>query len=262
MEQRESNLIPVSGSAWHGVRYGCTTRYGGVSTGQWSSLNLGLRSGDDEQAVRENRRLLAAILPGEPFWLRQVHGTRVVEVGSDAPQDLSAQTEFAARAEPEADAAITLERGRVLTILTADCAPVVIADTQGRAVAAAHAGWRGLAAGVLEASLQALRARLSGDATWRAWVGPCIGQASFEVGEEVREAFVEQDAVAAQYFAAGVRPGKWQADLAGLARHRLLAAGVQHVEIAGLCTYERDDVFFSYRRVQRSGRMATLAWLE
>src|SRR5690606_30842657 len=95
MEQRESNLIPVSGSAWHGVRYGCTTRYGGVSTGPWGSMNLGLRSGDDEQAVRENRRLLAAILPGEPFWLRQVHGTCVVEVGSDAPQDLSAQAEFA-----------------------------------------------------------------------------------------------------------------------------------------------------------------------
>ena len=273
----KKSLLPIHGTAWKGVRYGCTTRGGGVSSGPWKSLNLALHVGDDADAVHENRRRLAACLPGEPFWLEQVHGTDVIEVKdtsyirlvrqaasasgvSDSPQG-EQPWEAADLLRPRADAAITTCPGVVLAIMTADCIPVVMADSEGRALAVAHAGWRGLAAGVLEATLAALRLRLP-QATWRAWVGPCIGQASFEVGDEVREAFIGQDAAAAAWFAAGRKPGKWQADLAGLARHRLEMMGVYGVELSGLCTFERDDLFHSYRRSTVSGRMATVAWLQ
>jgi len=269
-------LLPLSGTAWRGVRYGSTTRHGGVSSGPWESLNLGLRVGDDDKAVRENRRRLAASLPRVPFWLDQVHGRDVVEVNEARYGYVAAVTSPASlqqpatgdgyvgaeHAPPRADAAITTCPGVVLAIMTADCMPVVIADSEGRALGVAHAGWRGLAAGVLEATLGALRARLPQASAWRAWIGPCIGQANFEVGDEVRQAFVECDATAASGFIAGRKPGKWQADLAGLARHRLETLGVYAVEFSGLCTFERDDLFYSYRRSSTSGRMATLAWLE
>ena len=249
MAIRESGLIPITGLPWQGVCYGCTTRHGGVSAGPWASLNLGLHTGDDECAVHENRRRLAAALPGEPFWLQQVHGIHVVEAGSTV-------------LPPRADAAFTTQPGCVLAIMTADCAPVVIADTHGRVLGVAHAGWRGLVAGVLDSTLAALRARLPSAAGWRAWVGPCIGQAGFEVGDEVRLAFTGADPAAAAFFVTGVRPGKWQADLAGLVCHRLAALGVQNVEVSGLCTFGRADLFHSYRRAAVTGRMATVAWLE
>lgn len=246
-------LLPVSGAPWRGVRYGCTTRRGGVSVGVWASFNLGMHTGDDPQAVRENRRRLAAALPAEPFWLEQVHGTQVAD--ADAPQW------HAGTSLPRADAAITSETGRVLAIMTADCVPVVMADIEGRVLGVAHAGWRGLAGGVLEATLAAMQQRLPAAVAWRAWVGPCIGQARFEVGEEVRQAFVDFHPDADKFFLPGRYAGKWMADLPALACQRLEMAGVYGAELSGLCTYDRDDLFYSYRRSAGTGRMATLAWL-
>lgn len=249
----DPGLLPIRGALWPGVRYGCTTRHGGVSNAPWDTFNLGMHTGDASDAVLENRRRLTAILPEAPFWLEQVHGIDVAD--ADAPP-------LGAGGPPRADAAVTTRPGRVLAIMTADCVPVVIADVHGRALGVAHAGWRGLAAGVLEATVAALRSRLPDAAAWRAWVGPCIGQARFEVGDEVRCAFVDDDGAASQYFTAGVVPGKWLADLAGLSFHCLAKMGIQHVERSGLCTYERADLFYSYRRESTTGRMATIAWLE
>lgn len=246
-----ATLMPVTGSEWQGVRYGCTTRTGGVSQGPWGELNLATHVGDDPLAVAENRRRLRRELPAEPYWLNQVHGNRVVEV-------VEAQAEHV---PPEADAAVTTTPGVVLAVMTADCVPVVVADMQGRAVGVAHAGWRGLACGVLEVTVDALRASIPGNDAWRAWVGPCIGQPNFEVGQEVREAFVTSDETLAAYFIPGNMTGKWHADLAGLARHRLVANGVHTVELARQCTYKCDKLFHSYRRQSVCGRMATLAWL-
>ncbi len=251
-DRPELALLPIRGSQWAGVRYGCTTREGGVSDGAWASFNLGLHTGDERGAVIENRRRLAASLPGEPFWLEQVHGCVVADA------DVPTQADVAV---PRADAAVTMQPGRVLAIMTADCVPVVIADMQGRALGMAHAGWRGLAAGVLEATVQALTAKCAGG-VWRAWVGPCIGQRHYEVGDELRHAFVDADAATARFFSAETLPGKWQADLAGLARHRLEMIGMYSVEVAGLCTYEHAGLFYSYRRAAETGRMATLAWIE
>lgn len=246
-----NSSLSVTGSAWQGVRYGCTTRAGGVSGGPWATLNLGLHVGDDPAAVQENRRRLAQTLPGQPHWLEQVHGTHVVEIGGATPH-----------AVPQADAAITVSPGEVLAIMTADCLPVVLADIDGRALGVAHAGWRGLADGILEATVHKLKTALPDSRGWRAWIGPAISQKNFEVGEEVRQIFVETDPAAERYFGHGQKPFKWQADLPGLARHRLVKSGVYAVEVCSLCTYECDKLFHSYRRSGVSGRMATLAWLE
>lgn len=248
---RDGAVPLIQGRPWQGVRYGCSTREGGVSEGPWASLNLALHVKDDPAAVLENRRRLGALLPAEPLWLDQVHGTDVVD----------ADTWQGETSPPRGDAAVTTQRGSVLAVMTADCIPVVIADTEARALGVAHAGWRGLAAGVLENTLAALTRRVP-QASWRAWIGPCIGQPRFEVGDEVRLAFVEQDADTASCFTEGRMPGKWQADLAALARHRLARAGVAEIEISGRCTYDRADLFFSYRREPVTGRMATVAWLE
>ncbi len=245
----ESSTLPsVTGPAWPGVRYFCTVRAGGVSTGSYASMNLGRRTQDDSAHVLENRRRLRAEVPAEPFWLNQVHGIEV----ADADQDGDVLS---------ADAAVTAATGRVLAIMTADCLPVVIADVQGRAVGIAHAGWRGLAQGVLEQTLNRLRAKVGGDAQWRAWVGPGISQPHFEVGADVYEAFLGCDSGASVFFAPGVTNNKWLADLPGLARRRLHAAGVAQVELSGCCTYGEPERFFSYRRKPDSGRMATVAWL-
>lgn len=251
----EEGLECVTGDPWNGVRYFCTTRQGGVSTGPRASLNLGRHVGDDALLVDENRRRLARRLPAAPLWLDQVHGTKVFD--ADAARGESGD----AVGLPRADAAVTTSAGRVLAIMTADCLPVVIADLDGAALGVAHAGWRGLVGGVLENTLHSLRARHPRAAGWRAWIGPGISQPHFEVGGEVREAFVVQDPDSAVFFIAGVRPGKWQADLPGLARARLLKAGVQQVQASGHCTYARSDMFYSYRRDPDGGRMATLAWL-
>ena len=236
-----------------GVRAACTLRRGGASAAPYASLNLGLHVGDEPAAVTENRHRVAAALAlaREPFWLHQVHGARVAD--ADAVATGGAQ---APAASDPADAAVTRQPGRVLAILVADCMPVLLASDDGAVLGAAHAGWRGLAGGVLEATVAAMRAE---PRRIRAWLGPAIGAANFEVGEEVRAAFLAHDAQAAAGFAANAR-GRWQCDLALLARQRLTAMGVSQVWSAGLCTYERAAQCFSYRRDGRTGRMAALIW--
>ncbi|MDF3980710.1 peptidoglycan editing factor PgeF [Luteibacter sp. PPL554] len=222
-----------------------STRHGpGVSEGPYARFNLGQRSGDDAAAVRTNRAALVSALglPSEPRWLRQVHGTAVAT--DDLPDGQ----------EPEADAAVASGPGRVLAILTADCLPVLFASADGQTVGAAHAGWRGLAAGVLERTVE----RMPADGL-QAWLGPAIGAASYEVGEDVRAAFVDGDAGAADAFR-GTRPGHWLCDLETLARRRLAAAGVGRVSGGRFDTFI-DDRLYSYRRDgAKSGRFASLIW--
>lgn len=240
----------VSGLPWAGVQYLCTTRSGGVSAPPWESFNLGQHVGDDPQAVKDNRARLRLALPAAPLWLEQVHGTAVWNADDAATS-----------VPPQADAAVTTRPGRVLAIMTADCLPVVMADVQGRVLGLAHAGWRGLAAGVLENTLAAMREQVPDASAWRAWIGPGISQAHFEVGDEVYQAFVERDARLAMYFVADPSRGRWRADLPSIARHRLFHAGVQQIECCGRCTYEDKHHFYSYRRQANTGRQATLAWL-
>jgi hypothetical protein len=229
-----------------GVHAACTLRAGGASAAPWDTLNLGGHVGDEPAAVAENRRRVAAALalPSGPCWLEQVHGTHVAD--ADAP----------AGAAGPADAAVTRLPGRVLAILVADCMPVLFASDDGAVLGAAHAGWRGLAGGVLEATLAAMRVPAQ---TVHAWLGPAIGPAAFEVGDEVRAAFLAQDTGAGAAFAANAR-GRWQCDLELLARRRLAAAGVRQVAAAGLCTASRPRECFSFRRDGRTGRMAALLW--
>jgi YfiH family protein len=226
-----------------GVKAFITTRAGGVSTGPFASLNLGMRAGDDPQAVAANRAELNRHLPQPPRWLRQVHGSRVVEV--DALAD-----------EPEADAAVARRPGTVCAVLVADCIPVLLADRAGTTVGIAHAGWRGLTRGVIENTVGAM-AGAGGDLI--AYLGPGIGPAAFEVGGDVREAFLARDAGAAAAFTPHV-PGKWLADLYLLARQCLRRAGVGDVHGGALCTYSDARRFFSYRRERTTGRMAALIW--
>jgi len=234
-----------------------TTRAGGVSAGPFGlqdgspgGLNLGLHVGDDPAAVSENRARLERILPAPVRWLEQVHGTAVHD--ADAPWNGTL---------PVADAAVTLRPGVVLAVMTADCLPILLADEDGRGVGVAHAGWRGLAAGVAEATVDALRARLGPDARLTAWLGPAIGPSAFEVGDEVRQAFCDDDLAAASAFVPGAAPGKWWADLYALARRRLAARGVVQVGGGQACTVTAPQHFYSHRRDRRSGRMASLIWL-
>lgn len=243
-------LRGVTGIDWPGIRYFCTSRAGGVSEAPWNSLNLGTHVGDQPDAVIENRRRLGLALPASPLWLNQVHGTRVLDADQAAAVDGA-----------RADAAFTAARGRVLAIMVADCLPVVLADDAGSVVGLAHAGWRGLAAGVLENLLAALRARQPAAREWRAWIGPGIGPDAFEVGGEVRAAFVDGHPPATACFRPHpVRADHWLADLAGLATLRLQHAGVARVERSGECTYRSASHYFSYRRQARTGRQALLAW--
>jgi YfiH family protein len=249
----ESGLRGITGESWTAVRYFCTWREGGVSPAPWDSLNLGLHVQDDQDAVRANRARLRRSLPADPLWLEQVHGTRVCDTDADGV--------WRAEGVPCADAAVTRIRSRPLAIMTADCLPVVLADDAGRVLGVAHAGWRGLAAGVLENTLSVMRRRAPESSGWRAWLGPAIGQAAFEVGDEVRAAFVGPDPEAAACFTRWPGTGRWHADLAGLARLRLARAGVARIELSGECTHQRADRYFSYRREARTGRQVTLAWL-
>jgi YfiH family protein len=232
-----------------GVRAAFTLRPGGVSAGAYASLNLGAHVGDDARAVAENRRRAAAelALPAEPLWLTQLHGTTVVDADKQAVQ-----------AAPRADAAITRQAARVLAVLVADCLPVLLARRDGAAVAVAHAGWRGLAAGVLEASVAAIGG--AGDHLC-AWLGPSIGPAHFEVGGEVRAVFAARDPQATAAFVRNAR-GRWQCDLQQLARQRLSALGVRSIHGEPRCTFSEAESFYSYRRDGVTGRMAALIWLE
>jgi YfiH family protein len=257
-------LPVVHGPDWPEVAVFTTTRKGGISRAPYDTFNLGINAGDAAVAVIENRRRLRAALPADPVWLTQVHGTVVADGDEEAkpPVDTPPRADTAASVPPDADAAVTTTPYRPLAIVTADCLPVVIADADGKVLGVAHAGWRGLAAGVLENTLVAARARLPRAHGWRAWIGPAIGARVFEVGAEVRDAFVASDASAGNHFIPIVgKPGKWLADLPALAQRRLRCAGVETVEQSGLCTYENSEKFFSYRRDGPTGRIATLAWL-
>jgi polyphenol oxidase len=242
------HLVP-GWSAAARVRAACTLRSGGVSAGPYESLNTAAHVGDDAHAVAENRRRVreGLALPAEPSWLDQVHGREVIELARRAHDALPLR----------ADGAIAREPGLVCAIQVADCMPLLFAARDGSCVGAAHAGWRGLAAGVLEATVRAL-----GVAPRQliAWMGPAIGPAHFEVGEEVRAAFLAHDPAAALAFSANAR-GRWQADLYRLARARLEALGVRQISGGGLCTFADRARFFSYRRDGRCGRMVALAWL-
>jgi YfiH family protein len=252
-----------------GVRALSTWRNGGVSSGSYASLNLGDHVGDEVASVTENRQRLAvaAGLPSQPVWLRQVHGTAVADLDATdtdcgatdrGATDISAAALDAAAGVGPADAAFTRRRGRVCAILTADCLPILLAADSGGLVAAAHAGWKGLAGGVIEATVQALAVP---PATLMAWLGPAIGPQHFEVGAEVREALLKGDLGAEAAFAANAR-GRFMADLGALAQRRLAALGVGRIYGGGRCTYAVADRYFSHRRDGMTGRQATLIWLE
>ncbi|MEX2259849.1 MAG: peptidoglycan editing factor PgeF [Woeseia sp.] len=228
-----------------GIVAGTTYRYGGVSDGPWRSFNLGAHVGDSNTAVSENRRRFRERcgLPDDPRWLQQVHGVTVV-------------ADPAAGAAPQADAVVTRAKGLVCAVLTADCLPVALTTRDGRVLGLAHAGWRGLAAGVLERTVAALDAP-PGDML--AWLGPAISQPAFEVGDEVRDQFLALDDSADACFAQNPA-GRWQADLYGLARLRLAAVGVKEVHGGARCTFGEPDAFFSYRRDGQCGRMATFIY--
>jgi YfiH family protein len=229
------------------VRAVSTTRHGGVSRPPYDALNLAEHVGDDAGAVAANREQLeqALRLPASPAWLQQVHGVQVVDAAGVA-------TPVAA------DAAYALEPGVICAVLTADCLPVLLCDRGGRAVAAAHAGWRGLAAGVIE---QAIAAMPVPGSELMAWLGPAIGAEAYVVGEEVRETFMTHDPAAESAFrpAAG---GGWHADLYRLARQRLQSQDVTSVHGGGLCTWQDPVRFYSFRRDGVTGRMASLIWLQ
>jgi len=227
------------------VRALVTVRTGGASRGPYASFNLGAHVGDDPAAVERNRERLRAALPADPVWLQQVHGTEVVDAA-------------AAPALARADAAVARTRHVVCAVLTADCVPVLLADRAGRAVAIAHAGWRGLAAGVIEAAVARMGVPAAGVL---AWLGPAIGPRAYEVGPEVRAAFVGRDAAAAAAFAPH-RGERFLADLFLLARQRLAAAGVAAVYGGGRCTYADAERFYSYRRAPATGRFASLVWID
>ena len=243
------------------VRACCTTRQGGVSLAPYDSFNLGDHVGDEAGAVQANRAYLQQVLqlPQAPAWLQQVHGTTLLRL----PQ----QCEGVA----QADASVTNQAGCVCAVLTADCLPLLFCDRQGTTVAAAHAGWRGLAAGVIEATVAGLQVAPQ---ELLVWLGPAIGPAAFEVGEDVRQAFITHDAQAAAAFVenetvandvieshAAAESGRWFADIYALARLRLHGLGITQLYGGGLCTYTDRQRFYSYRRDHTTGRMASLIWL-
>lgn len=232
------------------VRAVSTTRRGGVSPAPYDTFNLAGHVGDAPQHVQHNRESLrqALQLPAEPTWLEQVHGSHVVDA-ADAPDSC------------QADASFAREPGAVCAVMTADCLPVLMCDRRGRGVAAAHAGWRGLAGGVIEATARQLCARLGCPADeLLVWLGPAIGPQAFEVGSDVREAFMGIDARAAQAFVEH-GPGHWLADIYLLARQALQRQGIASVYGGGRCTYSEERDFFSFRRTPTTGRMASLIWL-
>ena len=222
-----------------------TTREGGISRAPFDSFNLGARCGDEPARVHANRNRFQLWLPSSPGWLRQVHGRQVVD-----------RSKFAEE-EPEADAAVAFSPGLACTILTADCLPVLFCDREGSRVAAAHAGWRGLAGGVLEATVTALE---TDPANLVAWLGPGIGPKAFEVGAEVREQFLSVYPGCSEAFE--TRDGSLFADLYAIARLALADAGVSRVSGGQHCTHADQNRFYSYRRDGRTGRMATVIWFE
>lgn len=241
------NCIQASWPAPKHIRALTTTRSSGASGGRYTSLNLGDHVGDDPRFVHENREHVQKTLklPRAPLWLKQVHGTAVVDAAI-------------ANHANEADGSFTTQAGVVCAVLTADCLPVFLCDRRGTTVAVLHAGWRGLAAGIIEAGIA--RMGIPGEALL-AWLGPAIGPAAFEVGDDVREVFVRTDADSTRAFTANPR-GRWFADIYQLARRRLERQGVTAIYGGEYCTVTQADLFYSYRRDGVTGRMASLIWLD
>ena len=228
-----------------GVHACCTTRRGGVSAAPFDSLNLALHVGDDPVRVAQNRKLLRQQLnlPAEPCWINQTHGTHTVTLGQDVTRD--------------ADAAVTRVAGTIAVVMTADCLPILLCNRDGSEVGAVHAGWRGLQAGIIQSALATMK---SPSQQLMAWIGPGISQACFEVGDEVRTAFVDSMQDAQACFSAHGE-GHWWGDLAGLAERILKTQGVGEVYRDSHCSYRDIDRFYSYRRVATTGRMAALIWI-
>ncbi len=222
-----------------------TTRLGGASVSPWHGFNLGTHVGDDPAAVAANRAALQEQLPGAPTWLNQVHGITVIDAAT-------------AQGTPDADAAVSRTPGAVCVVMTADCLPVLLTDRDGSVVGAAHAGWRGLCGGVIEATVEAMAAPA---ASLMAWLGPAIGPDAFEVGGDVRQAFMAVDPDSAAAFTA-IDDDKYLADIYLLARQRLARLGITEVYGGNFCTVIDRSRFFSYRRDGVTGRMASLIWLE
>lgn len=241
-----SNCIVPEWPAPAHVKAIVTTRAGGVSEGPYASLNLGFATADSNAAVRANRARLEALLPEPPRWLKQVHGARVV--WADALTD-----------RPEADASVAHGARTVCAVLIADCLPVLFTDIGGTVIAAAHAGWRGLAAGVLDNTIAEMGRAGVHASDLLAYIGPGIGASAFEVGDDVHQAFVGRDPKAAGAFKPHA-PGKWLADLSALARAALARCGVTRVYGGDLCTYSDPARFYSHRRDRVTGRMAALIW--
>jgi polyphenol oxidase len=246
----DNNTLTPSWRAPAHVRALCTTRKGGISLPPWEALNLGGHVNDNPDHVAENRNRLAAFTGLDATnigWLNQVHGTGVLELTPDNVDSI-----------PEADASYTRHPGIACAILTADCLPVILADTDGTIIGAAHAGWRSLCGGVLENLITAMAVPPS---NLQAWLGPAIGPDSFQVGPEVRQAFLDHNPEADQAFTPSKqRPGHYLANIYQLASQRLKAAGVASISGGSLCTVNDSDWFFSYRRDGETGRMATLIW--
>ncbi len=238
-----TKFIHPNWSAPPSVRAVQTTRLGGVSDAPFASFNLAQHVGDAAKSVTQNRQLLAQNLPTAPCWLNQIHSNIAVKA---TPQ------------RQDADASFTRQRGVVCAVMTADCLPILLCDQAGSVVAAIHAGWKGLAAGIIEATVRAMEVE---PAQMLAWLGPAIGQAAFEVGGEVRDIFIAQHAQASAAFMPNAQ-GKWQADIYLLAHQRLNALGITHVSGGDLCTFQDKNRFYSYRRDGVTGRMASLIWLE
>lgn len=245
----EADLIIPRWPAPANVRAIQTTRAGGVSAAPYDTLNLGMHVEDNPLNVARNRQLLNACVPTEPVWLNQVHGVSVVDAGATA-------------CVPDADAAFSTSRGAVCAVMTADCLPLLFCNREGTVVAATHAGWRGLCEGVIEATIEAMQV-LPG--SLMVWLGPAIGPQAFEVGEDVRQEFISQQSEAKDAFAA-TGGGKCLADIYRLAQLRLERMGVTEIYGGGIdqdfCTYTDKSRFFSFRRDGKTGRMATLIWLE
>jgi polyphenol oxidase len=241
-----ASLLDMEWELPRGVRAAFTTRLGGVSAAPWDSFNVATHVGDVAEHVATNRAKLRELLSlrAEPAWLNQVHGVAVHEVDVSSP------------GAPTADAAVTSRAGVACAVMVADCLPVLFSARDGSRVGAAHAGWRGLASGVLEHTVKALQ--LPGR-DLMAWMGPCISRDHFEVGEEVREEFVNQDASDSAYFERNTR-GRWQADLVALARRRLQRLGVIDVSGGDWCTFKDPERFYSHRRDGKGGRLVALVW--
>lgn len=236
----------------HHIKALFTTRKGGIHCNPhntYAGFNLGDHVGDDPDVVQKNRALLRQYLPEEPRWLTQVHGNKPVWVDAVGNDD-----------KPEGDAAISRHHGVVCAILVADCLPVFLCDEVGSVVAVAHAGWRGLAGGIIENTIQEMR-RSSKSKQIIAWLGPAIGPQYFEVGKEVRSTFIQSDGQSVNAFTGTGEHEKYYADLFRLVRQRLAKAGVNQVFGGELCTFSNADRFYSYRRDGQTGRMAALLWM-